>query len=116
MQGEFIKSCFHNTGFKEDKRQYRPWITDPTYKRILQIGMQNNTCTCGQEYDLQVNPVAGMGYDSNIQAELKPYLNDVFYEYLLKAQAAAKANYNHSSMEVRMYYRTILKQINDVVK
>ena len=57
-----------------------------------------------------------MGYDSDIQTELKPYLNDVFYEYLLKAQTAAKRNYNHPSMEVRMYYRTILKQINDVVE
>lgn len=116
MQGQFVKACLHNSGLKPEEKKFGRWITDPAYKRILHAAMQNNACSCSREHSVQINPVAGMGYDSDIQTELKPYLNDVFYEYLLKAQTAAKRNYNHPSMEVRMYYRTILKQINDVVE
>lgn len=116
IQGEFVKACLHNTGLKPDDKKYGKWITDPVYKQISNLVLQEDICGCGKERHGQMDPVAGMGYDSDIQVELKPYLNDVFYEYLLKAQAAAKANYNNASVKTRMYYRVMLKQINDIVE
>lgn len=109
IQEQFVLSCFNGSGLKPiEKRNYR--ITNlqssPELKKLQELQ---------DVIDRPMNPVAGMMYDSNIEAELNPYLKDVFYNYLTKVRSVVKANYNHSSLETRMYYRTLLKQIDDVL-
>lgn len=122
IQEQFVKACFDKTGLKPTEEKYGrrgvnlqlpQSLTEYQNKKSMGIDVFEDT---GFVRERHVNPFAGMGFEQNIEGELKPYLKNIFYDYLIKVQAVVKSNYDHSSHDTKMYYRMLLKRINDVVK